>query len=80
MSMLDVYVHANVRVFVPVSMSTFSMDTDMQHGHIKQHGHRYAAWTCIIVMDMQHGPGHDAWTSSTMNMEMQQYEHGDAAV
>ncbi len=74
MTMLDVYVHASVRVFVPVSKSTFSMDTDMQHGHVK------TAWTytCSIDMDMQHESGHEAWASGTMNMAMQQYKHGHA--
>jgi hypothetical protein len=50
-SLLLVRVHANVHMFVPMSIA--SMETDMQHGQER---------TCSIYTDMQHGHWHVAWT------------------
>jgi hypothetical protein len=63
-AMPHVHVHANVYMFVPVSMSTVSMDRYIQHGnrHAAEHRHEARTWTCSMDMDVQHENGHAAWT------------------
>jgi hypothetical protein len=51
-----IYVHGHVDMDRSIDIEC-SIDMNMQHGHGIQYG-----WICSMVMDMQNGFGHAAWT------------------
>ncbi len=79
-SMSTRYVYsANVYLLAPVFMSTLSMETDIQHGHINtawtktcsmdrhhEYGHAAGTWSCSIDMHL-YGNGHETWTGCVSN-------------